>query len=195
MRVMLLIAHPSPGSLTHAAAARAVEALRAAGHHVDVLDLYAIGYAAQLSPEERRRYETDDPVVDPMVAEHITLVQQAEVLVFCYPTWWSSMPAIMKAWLERTMVPGVGFVFNDKGVVRPGLTNVRRLVGISTYGSKWWYVKAMNDNGRRTIKRALHISTGLRTRTTWIPLYSVDTSTPAQRERFLDRVAQRMRAL
>ena len=33
------------------------------------------------------------------------------------------------------MVPGVGFVFDAKGKVRPGLTNVRRLVGISTYGS------------------------------------------------------------
>jgi Flavodoxin-like fold len=29
--------------------------------------------------------------------------------VFVYPTWWMSMPAVMKAWLERVMVPGVAF--------------------------------------------------------------------------------------
>ena len=195
MRVLLLLAHPSPQSLTHAAANAATEALRSSGHHVDVIDLYAIGYRARMSPEERHAYHTDDPLVDPMVAEHVALLKQADALVFCYPTWWSTLPAILKAWFERTMVPGVGFVFNDNGKVRPGLRHVKQLVGISTYGSKWWYVKAMNDNGRRTIQRALHISTGFKTRTSWIPLYAVDTSTQAQREAFLAKVSKRMASL
>ena len=195
MRVMLLVAHPSPASLTHAAAAAATAALRSSGHHVDVIDLYAIGYRARMSAEERRAYHTDDPIVDPTVAEHVALLKRADALVFCYPTWWSTLPAILKAWLERTMVPGVGFVFNANGKVRPGLTHVKKLVGISTYGSKWWYVKAMNDNGRRTLQRTLHISTGFKTRTAWLPLYAVDTSTPAQRQAFLDRITKRMSAL
>ena len=41
------------------------------------------------------------------------LVKEAEAFVFIYPTWWSTMPAIMKGWLERVMVPGVGFIFDD----------------------------------------------------------------------------------
>jgi putative NADPH-quinone reductase len=192
---MLLLAHPSTGSLTHAAAAAATTALRANGHHVDVIDLYAIGYQPVLSADERRVYHTDEPIVDPMVGEHVALLRQADALVFCYPTWWSSLPAILKAWLERTMVPGVGFVFNADGKVRPGLGHIKRIAGISTYGSKWWYVKAINDNGRRTLMRALRMSAGWRTRTAWVPLYAVDTSTPEQRQAFLDRVAKRMAAL
>ena len=44
------------------------------------------------------------------------------MLVFVYPTWWSGLPAILKGWLERVMVPGVGFVFDEQtGKVRPGL--------------------------------------------------------------------------
>jgi hypothetical protein len=86
------------------------------------------------------------------------------------------------------MVPGVGFVFNEQHKVRPGLTNVRRLVGISTYGSPWHYVKMINDNGRRTIKRALRLSTGWGTRSTWLPLYGMDTISTAKREQFLVKV-------
>jgi putative NADPH-quinone reductase len=93
------------------------------------------------------------------------------------------------------MVPGVAFVFNDNGKVRPGLGNVRRIVGISTYGSPRSYVRVINDNGRRTLTRALRLNTGLRTRTSWLGLYAIDGATAEQRGAFLDRVEQKMRSL
>ena len=56
--------------------------------------------------------------------------------MFVYPTWWSGLPAILKGWLERVMVPGVGFRFDERThKVRPGLGQVRHIIGISTYGS------------------------------------------------------------
>jgi len=95
----------------------------------------------------------------------------------------------MKGWLERVMVPGVGFRFNERtGKVEPGLGHVRRIVGISTYGSPRAYVLAVNDNGRRILTRALRVSCGLRTRTTWLGLYAIDTSTPDLRAEFAARV-------
>ena len=148
-----------------------------------------------MSPDEHRAYETDRPVLDPMVQAHIDDVMAAQIIVFVYPTWWSSVPAVLKGWLERIMVPGVGFVLDDRRRVRPGLGHVRRLVGISTYGSPWLYVKAINDNGRRTINRTLRMSTGWRTRTSWLALYAMDTRSAADRQRFLDRVEAKARAL
>jgi putative NADPH-quinone reductase len=129
------------------------------------------------------------PIVDPMVAEHASLVQRAEVIVFVYPTWWSGLPAILKGWLERVMVPGIGFVLDERtNKVRPGLGQMRRLVGISTYGSPRSYVRLVNDNGRRIITRALRMSCGLRVRTSWLGLYAIDTATAAERTEFLARV-------
>ena len=148
-----------------------------------------------MSAEEHVAYHSDDPVLDPLVAEHAALVKAADALVFIYPTWWSSMPAVLKGWLERVMVPGVAFVFDDKGKVRPGLSNVRHIVGVSTYGSPRAYVKFVNDNGRRTLTRALRLNTGLRTRRSWLGLYAIDTATAEQREKFLARVEHKMRAL
>jgi putative NADPH-quinone reductase len=195
MRVVVLVAHPNPDSFTHAIAERAVAGLRAGGHVALVHDLYAEGFTAAMSSAERAAYHGDVPVLDPLVAEHIADLTAADALVVVYPTWWSAMPAILKGWFERVMVPGVGFVFDDQHKVRPGVTNIKRLVGISTYGSRWHYVKAVNDNGRRTMLRAMRLSTGLRTRSTWLALYGMDSVDATRREAFLARCEQRMRSL
>ena len=80
-------------------------------------------------------------------------------------------------------------------VYRPGLTNVRRIIGVSTYGSPRTSVRAINDNGRRTLTRALRISCGLRTRVSWFGLYAIDTSTDHQRQEFATKVERAMAAL
>ncbi len=195
MRALVILANPTPGSFSHAVADRVRRGLEFAGHEVVVRDLYQEGFRAAMTAGERAAYETEAPVLDPLVAEHIADLKAADALVFVYPTWWSSMPAVLKGWFERTMVPGVGFVFNDANKVRPGLTNVRWLIGITTYGSPWRYVKTTHDNGRRTICRAMRMSTGWRTRTMWLPLYAMDTNEPDRRSRFLDDVERRMREL
>lgn len=192
MRTVLVVAHPNPAAFTRAVAAAAERGLRTAGHDVTVLDLAAEGFRAAMSADERRAYHSGSPVIDPMVAAHVEQVRGAEALVFVYPTWWSSMPAVLKGWLERVMVEGVAFRFDSKGKVRPALTHVRRVTGISTYGSPWRYVRLVNDNGRRTLTRALRLSTGLRTRRRWMSLYAIDTTTPEQRAEFLRRVEKAM---
>lgn len=196
MLTLVVVAHPSTDSYCRAVATRADAGLRSAGHDVVVLDLYELGFRIAMTPDERYAYHGDSPILDPMVAEHAALVQRAEAIVFVYPTWWSGLPAMLKGWLERVMVPGVGFVLDERtNKVRPGLGQIRRLVGISTYGSPRWYVRLVNDNGRRIVTRALRMSCGLRVRTSWLGLYAIDTSTTAQRSEFLALVERQMAEL
>jgi putative NADPH-quinone reductase len=192
---VVVLAHPSPDSFCHALAERAVLGLRAAGHEVELLDLYALGFTAAMSPDEREAYHGDRPILDPLVQHHADLVVRAGVIVFVYPTWWSGLPAILKGWLERVLVPGVGFRFDERGKVRPGLGGLRHLVGVSTYGSTQRYVRLVNDNGRRTITRALRMSCGLRTRSRWLGVYALDTSTAVQRQEFAALVERTMASL
>lgn len=196
MNALVVIAHPSPESFCHAAAARAVAGLRRAGHHVDVIDLYQAGYRAAMSFDERLAYDTDAPILDPLVAEHAQLLKAAQILVFAYPTWWSGLPAVMRGWFERTMVPGVGFHLDERtNKVKPGLGHVRRIVGITSWGSPRPYALVVNDNGRRVIGRALRMSCGWRTRTTWFGLYGIERASQRRRSRFLDRVERKVARL
>jgi putative NADPH-quinone reductase len=196
MRVLVIHAHPDSESFSHAILAATLDGLARAGHDATVIDLYALDYPGGLSRDEWRAYETNSPVLDPLVAEHVALVRSADALVFVYPTWWSSVPAILKSWLERTMVMGLAFTLDERTrSIQPGLGHLRHLVGISTYGSPRWYVKLINDNGRRTITRTLRLSTGGKARTTWLPLYTLDGRTPDSRRAFLDRVRRSMEKL
>jgi len=194
--VAVVVAHPSAHSYCHALAGRAVAGLRAGGHDVEVLDLYGEHFTVAMTTQEREAYHGDTPILDPLVARHADIVKRADALVFVYPTWWSGLPAILKGWLERVMVPGVGFRFDERsGKVRPGLGQVRHLIGISTYGSPRSSVRLINDNGRRTIARALRMSCGWRVRTHWLALYAIDTATPTERHEFAARVERQMAGL
>ena len=192
MRAVVVLAHPDAHSFNHAVADAACTALRAAGHEVVLHDLYAEEFRAVMSAAEREAYHGDHPVLDPLVQVHIDDVLSAEALVFVYPTWVTTMPAILKGWLERVMVPGVGFKFNRTGRVVPGLTHVRRIVGISTYSAPRRNVWISNDNGRRTLIRAIRLSTGIRTRSRWLALYTIDATSAAERAAFLGRVGTTM---
>ena len=192
MEVLVVCAHPDEGSFSHAITAAVEKGCARAGHHPTTLDLYALEFAAAMSRDEYRAYHGEQPLLDPMVAEHAALVREAKTLVFVYPTWWSQPPAILKGWLERVLVPGVAFTFDEKGKVRPALQHVRRIIGVSTYGAPWTYVKLLNDGGRRMITRALRMNCGASTPTTWIGLYSMDTLGWRERAAFLDRVEHRL---
>jgi NAD(P)H dehydrogenase (quinone) len=196
LRVLVVVAHPCHDSFTHALARAAVDGARAGGHEVELIDLYADGSRVAMTYEERHAYHGDDPLLDPLAARYAELVRWSQALVFVYPTWWSGLPAILKGWLERVLVRGVAFDFHPRtGKVVPLLRHVRRIVGISTYGSPRLYVKAINDNGRRIIVRALRLSCGARARTRWLALYGVDTCDHAERAAFVRRVHHRMATL
>jgi putative NADPH-quinone reductase len=194
MRVLIVHAHPSPASFSRALADAAEAALRDAGHEVTVLHLDDERFRPAMSAAERIAYETDEPILDPQVARHAALVRASDALLFVYPTWWAAQPAVLKGWLERVLVPGVGFSLDPRtNKVRPGLRHVRRLGLITTYGSSRPYVWLLGDPGRRIIMRAVRILCHRRCRRTVLGLYGMDTSTPAQRERFVHEVTDTMR--
>jgi putative NADPH-quinone reductase len=97
MRVLVVYAHPLGDSFAAALRDTIVMRLRAAGHEVDLCDLYAEGFDPVLTAAERRAYNTAYPDLS-AVEPHIARLQAAEALVVCFPTWWYGMPAILKGW-------------------------------------------------------------------------------------------------
>ena len=190
MQVLVVYAHPAQESLSAALFATATAALKRNGHAVDVIDLYGEDFEARMSRAERLAYETNTPMLDPMVQRHAAMLLRAQVLVFVYPTWYWGLPAILKGWLERTLVPGVGFVLDARtNKVRGGLSGLRRIVGISTYGSRHVETLALADNGRRIIMRCIRmLAPPLRCRTTWLGLYGLNRSSPEHIERFIRKI-------
>ena len=189
MKVLVVLAHPNPDSFSHAIVDRVVSTLANREHSVSVIDLYGLDYSPALTRAELSAYPTSEPAIDPMVIEHTRLIQECSTIVFVYPTWWSSMPAILKGWIDRTMLPGIAFSIDPQTLkLQPGLTNVRRLIGISTFGGPRLASLVVRDNGSKIVTRSLRAVCHRRCRSTWLRMFNVDSSTIVQREKFLRRV-------
>ena len=196
MKVLVVLAHPNPDSFSHAIVDKVSTTLANRDHSVSVIDLYAIGYSSAMTRAELAAYTSTTPAIDPMVIEHTRLIQECSTIVFVYPTWWSSMPAILKGWIDRTMLPGIAFSVDPQTLkLQPGLTNVRRLIGITTFGGPRLASLVVRDNGSKIVTRSLRAICHRRCRTTWLRLFNIDSSTTAERDKFLQRVDRTMRKI
>jgi putative NADPH-quinone reductase len=193
-RAVVVHAHPSTASFNHHLARVTVDAL-AVTHQTQLIDLYRVGFQPEMTTEEHRRYHSEDPIVDPIVSTHVESLLAAHTLAFVFPTWWSGLPAMLKGWLEKTLVPGVAFEFDERGRVRPALHNIHRVIGVTTYGSPRWKMALVGDGGRRTLLRALRLNIPHRIDRVWLGMHSLDSSTVRQRAAFVDQVDRRLRSL
>ena len=197
VRFLVVQAHPDPMSFNRALCDAVVDGLTSAGHEIIRIDLYADQFEARMSFEERTAYEGPNPICDPLVQKYADLVTSSEGLVFVYPTWWWGPPAILKGFFERVLVPGVSFSLDPKNnKVIPGFSHVRRIIGVSTYGSSWASMRLFNDAGRRLVMRCVRaLAPAVRCRTTWMALYRMDHATLQRREAVLASVRQKLSRL
>jgi putative NADPH-quinone reductase len=193
MRALVVYCHPQDGSFTAAVRDLVLAKFAAAGAQVRLTDLYARGFAPVLSAAEWQGY-LDSPGNRAPVARDVEDLRWCDTLVFVYPTWWYGLPALLKGWLDRVMLPDVAFLMPDGAnrTIRPGLTHITRLGVFTTCGASWWLTAFVGAPGRRTLLRGVGLLMSPRRRTVFAAHYLMDTSTPASRAAHLRRVAARM---
>lgn len=109
MNVLTVIAHPVPTSFNHAIRQEVEAGLAEAGHEVKVADLYAEGFQPAMIEADFAQF-TGDPLPIAIQAEQAR-VEWSDAMIFIFPLWWWSMPAIMKGWIDRVM--SYGFAWKD----------------------------------------------------------------------------------
>jgi putative NADPH-quinone reductase len=191
-RVLVVYCHPLADSFTAAVRDRVLHSLGPA--EVRLTDLYGEGFDPAFTAAERRSHR--EPGIDPSLERHADDLRWCDTIALVYPTWWSGQPAMLKGWIDRVWVNGVAWELPDGADrIRPLLTNVRRLVVVTTHGSSKLVNAVEGEGGKRTVARSLRLMCHRTARTSWIALYDTDRSTPADRERFLRRVERRVERL
>jgi len=194
MRVLYVYCHPLPESFHAAIRDQALAGLKAAGHEIDLLDLYAERFDPVLSEEARRRYH-DIPDNRAGLEAYIGRLTSAEAIVMQSPTWCFGMPAMLKGFCDRVLMPGVAFDISDPTRVKPSLVNLRRIVGVVTYGRPWWMAKWMGDPPRKMVTRYLRWFTDGRAKVEYHALYHMNVATEARRKAFIVGVGAAMRGI
>ncbi|MCA0008755.1 MULTISPECIES: NAD(P)H-dependent oxidoreductase [unclassified Mesorhizobium] len=111
-RILIVVGHPdpSPDRLCRGLARAYGEGAEKAGHAVRRVDLAAIDFPMLRTMQEFEHGSIPDELKD--AAEAIVW---AEHIVFVFPLWLGTMPAMLKAFLEQVMRPGTAFAYPDKG--------------------------------------------------------------------------------
>ena len=193
MRALVVYCHPTPGSFNAGVRDVVLAKLQAAGAEVRLHDLYADGFQPILTPAEWQGY-LDSPQNCAPVDREVTDLRWCDTLIFVYPTWWYGLPAVLKGWLDRVMLPDVAFLMPDEAnkTIRPGLHHITRLGVFTTCGASrllTWFVGAP---GKRTLMRGVGLLFNPRKRTVFAAHYLMDSSTADSRKRHLNRVGAKM---
>ena len=69
------------------------------------------------------------------------LIQWANHLVFVYPTWWGTMPALLKGFIDKVFLPGFGFQFRKNSVWWDKLLKGKSARLIVTMDTPAWYFR------------------------------------------------------
>jgi NAD(P)H dehydrogenase (quinone) len=197
VKLLLVFCHPDPQSYGAALRNTAVEALRAAGHELREIDLYAEGFNPVFTLAEKQSYLPDTAQNIAGVAAHVEALRWADGWVVIYPTWFYGAPAMLKGWLERVWLPGVSFRIAKakQRTIGGELTNIKQFIGITTSGAPWWWLKVIGDPGRSLFMKGLRPLYAKRCRLKWLQLYNMNHATAEDRASFLTRIQRELSAL
>jgi putative NADPH-quinone reductase len=139
-RAAILQGHPDPagGHFCHALADAYEEGAAAAGHQVLRIDLARLDF-----PLLRTQQEFEKSPLPEALAPARDAIVAAEHLVIVFPLWLGTMPALVKAFLEQVMRPGVAFEYRKEGFPRALLAGrsarVVVTMGMPALVYRWYY--------------------------------------------------------
>jgi len=192
MRVLVLFAHPVETSFAASLHKTTLEALTAAGHEVDDVNLYEEGFEPRLSRQERLDYHELELNTGP-VQDHVDRLLAAEAVVIVSPVWNFGHPAILKGYFDRVFLPGVSFKMKD-GKVAPSLQHIRKLAVVTTYGATRWRAFLMGDPPRKIVMRVLRALIKPVAPVRYLALYDMNRADNAKRRAFISEVNDFMRS-
>ena len=123
MNVLIVYAHPEPRSLSGALKDFTAAHLSRSGHAVRITDLYALRWKAAADADDflaRDPSHRLDMIADskhafesgtqsPDIAAQQADLRWADAVLFQFPLWWFSLPAILKGWVDRVYAYGFAY--------------------------------------------------------------------------------------
>ncbi|AGC47000.1 NAD(P)H oxidoreductase [Myxococcus stipitatus DSM 14675] len=155
MNVLIVYAHPEPRSLNGSLKDLAVSHLTSLGHEVRVSDLYAMNWKATADAGDFLKHPEGERLAYARASKHaftggtqsadVAAEQEkllwADAVIFQFPMWWFSMPAILKGWVDRVFAYGFAYGVGAHGGERWGdrygegtLTGRRAMLSVTIGG-------------------------------------------------------------
>lgn len=135
-KVLIILGHPMRNSFCGALAEAYVEGAKSAGADIKQLWIGELKFDPILWQGYKEIQELEE---DLKLAQEFIL--WAEHLVFVYPTWWGTIPALLKGFIDRTFLPGFAFKYRKDSLFWDRLLTNRTARLLVTMDAPPWYYK------------------------------------------------------
>ncbi len=187
MNILAVIDHPWSESFTYAVHHAFVTGAERSGHTVRTIDLNAIGFNPVVTVEELSLYQSGTSS-DPVILEHQQLLREAEHVALFYPVWWMVMPARLKGWFDRVLLPG--FAFAPGEVPKPLLTHISTATVLTTTGAPDDVHRSLYSGPTQSVVCDGTLAfCGIQS-TTWLNFGLAGVASPEDHEAWLEQVRQ-----
>jgi NAD(P)H dehydrogenase (quinone) len=131
MKYLIIYAHPNPASFNHAILETISEELKNNKKDFTVRDLNSINFNPILKTEDLMAIQNGAVPHD--VKTEQDYITASDTLIFVFPIWWSSMPAILKGYIDRVFSQKFAYDITPDGVI--GLFKGKKAFLVSTTGA------------------------------------------------------------
>jgi putative NADPH-quinone reductase len=104
MKILIVYGHPDKESYNHALAAAYNSGALNSGAQVREIVIADLHFNPNLEFGYRKRTE-----LEPDLVKAQDSISWADHIVWVYPVWWGSVPALLKGFLDRVLLPGFAF--------------------------------------------------------------------------------------
>lgn len=152
MKTILIInGHPDKLSFCAELAKNYYDGASKSGSKVDLLNLVELKFDINLNYGYRQRTE-----LEPDLLNAQALIKAADHLVFVYPTWWSTYPALLKGFIDRVFLPKFAFSYRENSPLWDGLLKGKSARVIVTMDTPQWYYRLIfKSPGHNSIKKGI----------------------------------------
>ena len=187
--VLVLLGHPDPQSFNGALADAYAAAAERAGARVELLRLVDLDF----DPILRMGFRGEQPL-EPDLVRARAAIEAADHVVWVFPTWWASAPALVRGFVDRVFLPGWAFRNHEGSSLPEKLLRGRSARIVTTMDApRFWYVLAYRSALHHAFVTATldYCGVGPVAKST---VYSVRNLDARARERAIARVAEEARA-
>ena len=131
MNVLIIYAHPVGESFNRALLHRIQAALESRHHRVRVADLCSERFDCAMVEEDFAQFEGKEMPAD--VVKEQQRFEWSDAVVFQFPFWWWSVPAILKGWFDRVM--SYGWAWTDPSKPECSPLEKRKVLVVATAGA------------------------------------------------------------
>ena len=138
-RIVIINGHPDKESYNFGLAQAYKQGAENAGAEVREIVIRDLNFNPNLQFGYRKRTELEPD----LIASQETL-KWADHIVWIYPVWWGSVPAIMKGFLDRVLLPGFAFKKREGSVWWDKYFTGKTARIICTMDQPTWYYQLVN---------------------------------------------------